>query len=178
MMVVGCKGCSRKKSPPPTTSSSSNTLPTDRDGRVGFKNYTLVVPATGPRIWAAEVKSGRADSKTGKLILDGITCHLYEQGKEVLRVTADTGTATVQEKTVRMELTGHVQAVEQQRGQRLTTEVFRWNSIERRIHAERFRWTSEKMTLSADAGSFSNDLTEATFHGHVRMETTDAGGRR
>jgi hypothetical protein len=54
----------------------------------------------------AEVKSGRIDAKTGTLTFRGISCQMYQQGREVLRVTADAGQAAQQAGDVRVSLSG------------------------------------------------------------------------
>ncbi|HEX2949770.1 MAG TPA: hypothetical protein VHV83_09405 [Armatimonadota bacterium] len=143
-----------------------------------FKDYTLVVPTSGPRIWAAEVKSGQADSKTGKLILTGVTCHMYQHGKEVLKVTADSATARVVGKIVHADLSGHIYAQDTKREQQLHANALRWVSTEDNMHVENFFWEGKGVSVRADQGTLTTDLTEAKFHGHVRMETSGLHSRR
>jgi hypothetical protein len=124
-------------------------------------------------VWLAEVKSGRSSNAHGTttLTLHGVTSHMYKAGKELLRVTADSATAVVIGKVVHTKLLGHILATDLPPSQRLTAETFTWVSTEDHVQLQQFHWLCAGSSLSADQGTFSTDLTEATFHGHVRMES-------
>ncbi|HEY3377900.1 MAG TPA: hypothetical protein VGL77_10455 [Armatimonadota bacterium] len=174
VLVLGCAGRKHVSVPTePDKPKAPGVNPTSLQDKFTFSDYTFEVPLAAGRSWSAEVKSGKAVRVGEKQVLTliGVVCHLREQGKEKLTVNADKATAVLIGKTLRTEMSGHVLATELTHQQRLQAVTMRWTSTENRMHAQYFYWAGQGVDLSADQGSFSTDLTEATFRGHVRMAT-------
>jgi hypothetical protein len=168
LLLAGCARRQATITPPPAP-----TAPT-KSTSVVFEGYSFVFPPDQqPRVWEIKTRRGTGSTEDGRLALEGVECTLYRQGKPALRVTAKTGTADVQGKTARLSLAGQVKAVELTRKLVLHAASFTWTSAEGRIHVTKLRWQGEGLAHAADSGSFSTDLTEGTFQGHVT--TTSAG---
>lgn len=173
LVVAGCAPRVRNArqvappSPPPkaTASAMKTTL-------VGT-NYRLVFPEGGPRTWIADVATIRADAGSGISELTKVSCLLYTQKRETLRVTADTGKVAVHGKTARLSLRGHVRVREPRQDLLLLADEFRWTTQQDTISAKNVRWQGLGFEHRADSGEFSTDLSHATFHGHVQTATVD-----
>jgi len=101
------------------------------------------------------------------LTLEGVECILYRDGKPALRVTAKAGVAAVEGKTARLALSGGVKAVELSRHLVLRAEQFTWLASEDRLRVSQVRFLGEGLEHAADSATFSLDLTEGAFQGHV-----------
>ena len=181
MMLWGCSGCGKHRQTiqiAPTASDRTKLDGEPGDTIIKFQHYMINVPLEGPQIWTAEVQSGQWNKTTGKLILTGVKCHLYDYGKEVLLVMADSATAVIDGKNVRAELTGHIKAVDMRQQQHLDAETFRWSSTDKIIHATNFNFTSPKVNVRAPQGTFNSDLTQMSFNGRGTIEIAGNAGRK
>ena len=177
-VIYALSGCARKATIAPSTSPEQPVAAPSAppDVQVKISKYRILFPDTGPRIWEAEAASGSANTQNGLVELKGITCRMYEHGKATLQVTADAGTAAMQNTTARVSLHGHVRALAAQRGFTLTAASLRWVSGSGQVTAERLSWSGLGFTHRADRGTFAQDLTRGRFTGNVKTSTNGTPG--
>jgi len=168
LLTAGCGKRLRKTAPPPPSSPSPTAI---NGGTVVVKDARIEYPDSGPRIWVAEAGSIIASAEPGVVKLTKVSCRLYREGKEVLRVRADGGDAIQQGKTVQVSLAGNVRAEDIRQELRLTADKFEWSSQHNRVSAENVQWLGMGFTHRADRGVFTTDLKRATFTGHVETKT-------
>ena len=168
LLIAGCGKRTRTPRVPAPPRLESPTL----GGSLSGTKSRIVFPDHGPRIWVAEAEKVIASANPGTLRLERISCQLYQQGREVLRVRADAGQAVQQQAAVRVTLTGNVQAEEGRRGLRLTADGFEWSSQYDRISAVNVRWLGAGFTHRADRAVLTTDLSRATFTGKVKTQST------
>lgn len=186
LLMMGCAGCGKKsgdgkKTPVDAQQTTPGPeVPKNKDINLKFSNESFSIGLDGQRAWSAEVKTGEGSMKNGKQVftLRGLTCHLFQQGREVLQVSADSGVAVRTGNILKTDLTGHIQAIEMKKKQRLQADAFHWVSTEKIVHVQHFAWMGDGAVLHADQGTFSIDLTEAKFTGHVRLDATGPAPRR
>jgi len=164
LLLAGCGKRPRPAIVPPPTPPKTKSGVDITDARIAF-------PMTGPHVWEAEVGKITATGDPGKMKLTDVKCKLYRQGQEVMSVQADGGDAVQQEKTIFVRLTGNVLATEPKRGLRLKAEKFEWSSQYDRVSATNVQWLGMGYVHRADRGTFTTDLTRATFNGHVETKT-------
>lgn len=166
-MLTGCASRKAKPLPPPPGPAAAPSSSFEAKG------YAFVFPpAQEPRVW--EIKAGvtSGNTESGRLTMERVEAILYRDGQPVLRIAAQQGTADVQGKVARLTLTGGVKAFEPHRHLVLQAERLEWTNTQNKIVARSPRWRGEGMTASADAATFTTDLTEGQFTGHVK--TTSA----
>jgi len=170
-VILLSAGCGRKPRtvPPPPPAPTESAM---KSGTIKVTDSRIVFPDTGPRVWVAEAESIVASADPGTVKLTTVSCRLYRQGQEALRVRADAGDAVRQGKAIRMTLTGNVRALEPKRGLRLTADTFEWASQYDRVSAVNVQWLGMGFTHRADRGVFSTDLTRADFTGRVETRTS------
>jgi hypothetical protein len=168
MTLVGCPHGSRA---PRHTTAPPRKEPITLRGT--FSHSRFVWPATGPRVWVAEVDSGRIDAQDGTLQLHGVACELYQAGKLKLKITADGGRAVRSGSAVRLSLSGHVRATSQARALTLAADALRWASADGVVHVVRPHGAGMGFEHWADSGSYSPDLARVTLLGHIRVESID-----
>lgn len=169
LVVVGCPGKTRARRAPAAPKPAVSSAPAGLHLSGG--NTAFVFPSHGPRLWSAQVKAIDYSQDMRTLTLTGVQCTLYQQGKETLRVTADTGTAVLDgDKSIRVQLTGHVQATEPVAGRRLTAARLHWASTDGRILAEQIKIDGPAMSGQARRGTFSTDLAQAELIGKVKYQ--------
>ena len=186
LMMMGCAGCGKHAGDGLKTPADAKKptlppeVPKDKDITMKFSNESFSIGLDGQRAWSADVKTGEGNFKNGKQVftLRGLTCHLFQQGREVLQVSADKGTAVRTGNILKTDLTGHIQAIEMKKKQQLQADVFHWVSTEKIVHVQHFAWAGDGAVLHADQGTFTIDLTEAKFTGHVRLDATGPAPRR
>lgn len=165
VILVGCPG----KSKPPKQAAPKP--PADEAApRVNgvFRDYRIEYSEKG--LWSAKVDTVTLDSDTRQLTMTGIACTLYQDGKEALHVSADSGTAVyADDETVQLHLFGPVKATSKVNQQRLHAEEFRWSSADGRVHVKNLRWLGNSFSARADRGIFSTDLQQSDLAGNVRF---------
>jgi len=165
LLAAGCGKRHVQTPAPPETSVPAESGPSAVKVTGGAR---IVIPENGPRVWVAEAETITASTEPGNMKLTKVSCQLYRNGQETLRVQADAGDAVQQGKTVHMTLTGNVRAVEPVRGLRLTADQFEWASQYDRVSAVNVHWIGLGFDHRADRGVFSTDLTRGDFSGHVK----------
>jgi hypothetical protein len=173
-LLVG--GCRQPASQPP--SPPVQTAPARGDARVAGTGYRFVFPPA-PAAKAWEITANfQGDADSGTVTLSKVSGTLYRTNAPVLQVTAGAGTAVVEGKTARLSLSDHVRARATQKGYTLDADTFRWSTADGLIHAERVCLRGEGLTHRADRGTFTTDLTQATFDGHVTTTSDGYRGRK
>lgn len=170
-ILLAFVGCAKKKNSPPAADNPAKAATAENisdDARMKLTDYTVVVPPTGDRIWVAKMHSGTADSKSGELTMDEMSCTFYQDGKEQLHATADKANAMVNGKNVEADLRGNVTAVSTKDGQSITAAALRWKSGDKVICVDDFVFTGrtskgDDYTLRAKSGTISLDLREVTY---------------
>ena len=155
----------------PTPPSAPAVTPGKPSGTLGAKNGVIIFPDHGPRIWVARAKTivGRAD--TGTVEMTGVSCSLYHNGQETLRVLAARGVAHAQGSTVVVSLLGGIHAQDLQRDLSCTADAFDWSAANDCVSATNVAWRGAGFTHRADHAELSTDLTRAVFTGKVRTRT-------
>jgi hypothetical protein len=165
-------GCGKRAAPPPVPPPET-PVPTAQSDTLRVTDSRIEYPDSGPRIWVAEAGTITASAQPGVVKLTTVSCRLYRNGQETLRVRADAGDAVQQDNAVRMTLTGNVRAEDIGQGLRLTADKFEWASQHDRISAVNVQWLGGGFVHRADRGTFTTDLTRATFEGRVSTRTVE-----
>ncbi len=179
LWLAGCVGrqAPPTRTPPPAPMARRTTATTPNGGKVHLTNYRIQFPNEGAPVWVADVKqadvkSGAAIAEGSELGLHGVTCTMFHDGQETLRVTSDTGSATLRGRVAQVKLYGHVRAHAVGRGYQLDANAMSWSSREDRVSATGVRWLGEGFAHRADSGVFSATLTRGAFRGNVQTQTT------
>lgn len=174
LALVGCPGKGRRPVVPPPKPPQSTTPPAP--DRFQLKNgHRITFAAEGSRVWSSTITSGEIDPASGMLTLRGIACQMYQQGRPVLDVTAQTGKAIMQGKVARVSLSGQVVARNPANGMELHAETFRWVSGTDTITATNVVVRGAGLVHRADRVTFTTDLSHAVFTGHARTESPGTG---
>lgn len=179
LWLAGCVGrqAPSMRTPPPAPTARRTTTTSPTSGKVHLTNYRIQFPNEGAPVWVADikqadVKSGAALAEGSTLGLQGVTCTMFRNGQETLRVTSDTGRATLHGRDALVTLYGHVHANAVGRGYQLDAKAMSWSSREDRVSATGVRWLGEGFAHCADSGIFSANLTRGAFRGNVQTQTT------
>lgn len=171
ILLLGDTGCGRKKKIPTGRDKSTKITTAEKsieDARMTLNDYTVVVPPAGERIWVAKMHTGSADSKSGEIIMEKMSCTFYQHGKELLQASADEASAIVKGNDVAADLHGNVTAVSKMDGQSFTADALHWKSGDKVMKVEKFVFTGrttkgENYTLRAKSGTISLDLREVNY---------------
>lgn len=166
-------GCARKAKPVrPVKPAGQNLDTVTKDSGTLHGGYTFYLQ--GKPVWAADVDEGQARFEGSRKIftLQRVHCRMFKAGTAQIQVTADSGTTIVDGNTINSTLTGHVLAEDLRQKQQLRTEKLVWNNIENKINVGPFTFDAKDMHMSADKGSFADDLLSVDSSGHFRMETS------
>lgn len=165
-MLAGCAPRKSVVATPPAAPSAPTS-------RFEAKGYSFVFPpGQSARVWEITAAVTSGSSENGTLVMERVQAVLYRDGKPSLRVTAGRGSVAVANTVSRLILRDGVKAVEASRQLTLQADAIEWTNTGNVITTQRPRWQGEGLVSSADSATFSADLTEGVFHGHVR--TTSA----
>lgn len=171
MLLTGCGGRSRQKAtqskPPPPPQMQA------QKGVVHIKKGRIIYPNHGPRILVAESEemTVQAGTTMGDAVLEHVSCELYQHGEKILTAKADHGKTYLQNKVVKLWLSGHVQAVDLRKSQTLTADILNWTSSNGQVSATNVQLVGYGLEHHADHALLSADMHHAAFNGHVMTQT-------